>query len=154
MAANNFDFVAQVDAWANESADRLERIWKQSSQELASVANTHPPLPVDTGFLRASFLASTDAMPPIDPNAQNKARASVSQDFGQITAVISGATLGQTIYMGWTAAYALRLCFGFSGKDSLGRQYNQPPLGFARLAALQWPTIVSQVTAEAKSRAV
>jgi hypothetical protein len=147
------DFAAQIDAWATESADRLERIWKASSQELGSIANRNPPLPVDTGFLRASFQASTEAMPSINSKATNKDRNAAPSDFGQISAVIATATLGQTVYMGWTAAYAMRLEFGFSGVDSLGREYNQPPIGFARLAAAQWPSIVSSVVAEAKSRA-
>lgn len=148
---HNLNFAAQVDAWARETEDRLERIWKQSSQELGSIANN--AVPVDTGFLRASFMASTEAMPSIDESAQNKEGASVSQDFGQITTVIQGATLGQTIFLGWTAAYALRIEFGFNGTDSLGRKYNQPPQAFARLTAEQWPVIVSSVVAQAKTRA-
>lgn len=151
MATTNLNFAAQVEDWAKETADRMERIWKASTQELGSVANN--AVPVDTGFLRASFMASNDAMPEINKSAQNKEGASVSQDFGQITAVIEGATLGQTIYMGWTAAYALRIEYGFNGTDSLGRKYSQPPRGFARLAAAQWPAIVSGVVAQAKARA-
>lgn len=141
MTVSNLDFAATVGDWAKESEDRLERIFKASSQELGSVANNG--VPIDTGFARASFRASTSEMPAIDPNATNKSGAPVSGS-GEISTVIASATLGQTIYMGWVAAYIEYLEFGHS---------KQAPQGFARLAAAQWPSIVSGVVAEAKSRA-
>jgi hypothetical protein len=141
MAVSNLDFGATIDAWANESADRMERIFKASTQKLGSIANNG--VPIDTGFARASFRASTDSMPMIDPNATNKHGLSMSFDIGEISVVIASASLGQTIFMGWSAAYILPLEFGHS---------KQAPQGFARLAAAQWPAIVSEVTAEAKVR--
>ncbi len=139
----NLNFAGQVDEWTKETADRLDRVWKASTQELASVANNG--VPIDTGFARASFRASNEAMPLINPSATNKGRAAVSQDFGEITTTIASAKLGGTIYLGWTAAYINVLEYGHS---------KQAPQGFARLAAAQWPSLVSQVVAEAKSRAV
>jgi len=135
------DFAATVDAWCTESTDRMERIWKASAQQLGSIANNG--VPVDTGFARASFQASTDSMPAIDPGATNKAHTPVGFDFGEISTTIASATLGQTIFLGWSAAYILPLEFGHS---------QQAPQGFARLAAMQWPSIVSGVVTEAKSR--
>lgn len=142
MTVSNLDFISAVDNWARETSDRLGRIFKASAQELGSTANNG--VPVDTGFARASFQASTDSMPAIDPGKTNKAGTPVSQSFGQITATIESATLGDTIYMGWTASYILPLEYGHS---------KQAPQGFARLAAAQWPSIVSGVVTEAKSRA-
>ena len=139
MATQN---LAVVDDWANESADRLERIWKQSSQELGSIASAG--VPIDLDFAHASIRASTESMPLIDPAASNKEKKPVSFNFGEISTVIQSATLGQTIYIGWTAAYIMPLEYGHS---------KQAPQGFARLAASQWETIVSGVVAEAKVRA-
>ena len=82
-------------------------------------------------------------MPAIDANATNKAGTPHPQDFGQISATINSATLGGTIYLGWTAAYIMPLEYGHS---------KQAPQGFARLAAAQWPQIVSSAVAEAKTR--
>ncbi len=141
MAATGLDFSATVGAWAHESEARLEAIWKQSAQELGSVANNG--VPVDTGFARASFRASTSEMPAIDPGATNKHGGTFPQDMGSISTTINSATLGGTIYLGWTAAYILPLEYGHS---------QQAPQGFARIAAMQWPEIVSGVVAEAKSR--
>jgi hypothetical protein len=142
MAVSNLDFVSAVDDWARETSDRLERIWKASSQELGSIANNG--VPIDTGFARASFQTSTESMPKIDPGKTNKSGAPVAQDFGTISATINSATLGGTIYMGWTASYILPLEYGHS---------KQAPQGFARLAAAQWVSIVSGVVSEAKTRA-
>ncbi len=136
------DFAATVDAWCTESADKLEKIWKESARELGSVASNG--VPVDIGFARASFQASTDSMPMIDPSKTNKEKRPATLNFGEISAVIASATFGQTIYLGWTAAYILPLEYGHS---------KQAPQGFARLAAAQWPSIVSGVVGEAKSRA-
>lgn len=141
MAVSNLDFAATVDAWAKESEDRLERIWKMSTQELGSIANNG--VPIDTGTARASFTASTESMPKINPSASKKS-GPVSFDFGTISAVIASATLGQSIFMGWSVNYILPLEYGHS---------KQAPQGFARIAAAQWPGIVSGVVAEAKSRA-
>lgn len=135
------DFAATVGSWATEAEGRLERIWKAAAQELGSVANN--AVPVDTGFARASFRGSTDSMPLINPNATNKGGGAVSGS-GEISTVIASATMGQTIYLGWTAAYILPLEYGHS---------QQAPQGFARIAAAQWPTIVSSVVGEAKARA-
>jgi hypothetical protein len=142
MATSNLNFAAQVDDWAKETQDRLERIFKASSQELASIAINGTP--VDTGFARASWRVSTEAMPQIDPAATNKSHAIVAPDLGEISASIASAKLGGTLFVGATAAYIVVLEYGHS---------KQAPQGFARLAAAQWPAIVARVTAEAKSRA-
>jgi hypothetical protein len=66
-------------------------------------------LPVDTGFLRASLLASTNAMPTLREDAKPEEGKTYSFTDDQIALVISGAELGQTIYAGYTAAYARRV---------------------------------------------
>lgn len=141
MAVSNLNIGDYVDAWCRESVERLEAVWKESVQELCSIANNG--VPVDTGFARASFQASTSEMPQIDPGATNKSRAAVAQNDAQVASVIASANLGDTIYAGWTAAYILPLEYGHS---------QQAPQGFARLAAMQWPQIVQAKLAEAKSR--
>lgn len=141
------DFAGVVDAWATESADRMERIWKASTQRVhaAVVENlSGGVVDVQTGFLRASDQASTDAMPPIVKGSRPSPGASYSQDFGQISTVISSAQLGMTIHIGWVAEYGPYLEFG---TDHIS------PRGFVRLAAVQWPQFVSETVAEAKSRA-
>ena len=140
--AKGQSYAAQVEAWVRETDQRLEAVWKESAQRVASLANNG--VPIDLGYARASIRASTEQMPKIDRAADNDARASVVPDFGNITLVIVNARLGQTIYVGWTAAYILPLEYGHS---------QQAPNGFLRIAAAQWPRIVEQVSAELKARA-
>lgn len=137
----NLSFSAQIDAWVAKIPDRAERVWKESTKRVVSIANNG--VPVDLGFARASIRGSTESMPAIDPDFDNKERKPYADAFGEIVLLIENATLGQTIYVGWTASYVLPLEFGHS---------KQAPSGFVRLAAAQWPRIVGEVTAEAKAR--
>lgn len=140
-SVSNLSFAAQIDSWVSETQDRAERVWKESTKRVVSIANNG--VPIDLGFARASIRGSTESMPTIDPDFDNKERKPYADAFGEIVLLIDSATLGQTIYVGWTASYVLPLEFGHS---------KQAPNGFVRLAAAQWPRIVGEVTAEAKAR--
>ncbi|MGB6080219.1 MAG: HK97 gp10 family phage protein [Xanthobacteraceae bacterium] len=137
----NRNFAASVDSFVRETEQRMLAVFRESTQRTASIANNG--VPVDTGFARASIRASTESMPQINPNAKGKEGAAYPADFGNVTLTIAGAELGQTIYVGWTAAYMLPLEFGHS---------KQAPSGFVRLAAAQWQHTVDQVTAELRAR--
>lgn len=135
---NNLSFGAQINSWVRETDQRMTAVFRESTQRVASIADNG--VPVATGFARASIRGSLESMPPINPNVKG---GTPSGSFGEISLVIAGATLGQTIYIGWTAAYVLPLEFGHS---------KQAPSGFVRLAAAQWPQVVSRVTEELKGR--
>lgn len=146
MAATNLNFSAAVDSWVKETNQRMEAVFKQSTQEISSIAVQNLSggvVNVQTGFLRASERASTESMPSIDPKAYPEPNGHYPFDEGQISLVINSAELGQTIFLGWTAAYSGFIEWGTS---------KMAPRGFVRLAAAQWQTVVSRVTAEAKAR--
>ncbi len=121
---------------------RQEAIFRESAEALMEQANTPEgrggKMPVDTGFLRNSSVASKDG--PGTPDSSDPAL------------VFAALQLGETVWAGWTAAYAMRMEHGFSGKDSLGRQYEQAGKGFMRAAAQNWDFIVNEVTAKVKAR--
>lgn len=148
--AGQKSFSASVSDWVQQSERRMTAVFKQSAQDVILMVKEKSP--VDTGFLRASLLASTSAMPLIDPEANNPEGASVGDNDAQVALVIAGAQLGQTIYAGFTAAYARRIEYGFKGEDSLGRTYNQEGVGMVRLAAQEWQNIVYRNSALAKAR--
>lgn len=136
-------FQAQVEKWANQTTRDLELIFKQSAQEVFSKAQTPVAqggnMPVDTGFLRNSFVAGLNGSTSLTgPDAY--------------VAAIAGAKLGDVVFGGWTAKYAARMEFGFFGQDSLGRTYNQAGMGFARKAVMQWQQIVERNAAKVRSR--
>lgn len=133
-------FTAGMTKWAKKSQDRVEAVFKMASQDLANEVRVPKGaggnMPVDTGNLRRSLMASTSAMPSVKDGKFDQ------DNDGQISLVIDNAHLGDTIYLGFQAAYARRMEYGFVGKDALGRTYNQQGNGFVRLAAQRWPAIV------------
>ncbi len=141
MTVSNLQFSAQVSDWVKQTQARMTAVFRESTQRVVSAAQAR--IPVDTGFARASIRGSLDSMPQIDPAFRGQP-GNTYADSGEVTLVIAGATLGQTIYVGWTANYVIYLENGHS---------QQAPSGFVRLAAMEWPRIVSEVSAEAKSRA-
>lgn len=144
-------FEAQVDDWVRETEARMTAVFRQSVQEVIEAANLPVKqggrMRVDTGFLRSSGRASKSDMPSILPGA-NPPPGSPKNSFdfngGEISLVIAGADLGETIYYGYTAAYAAAREYGARG---------QSPDMFVRGAAQRWPQIVAKVTQEAKARA-
>lgn len=134
------NFSAQVSAWVRETDQRIEAVFRESSQRV--ISDMQQRTPVDTGFARASVLVSTSAMPSIDPAKKGDGKPH-SADATQISLAIAGAEIGETIYAGYTAAYARALEYGHS---------KQAPNGMVRLAAQRWPQIVAEVSAEAEAR--
>ncbi|GGF24350.1 hypothetical protein GCM10011321_14660 [Youhaiella tibetensis] len=136
-------FSAQVSAWAAQSEQRITAVFRQSAQgvarEVKKPVAAGGNMRVKTGFLRASLMASTSQMPRINPEAKPATGAadnSYSEDQN-VTLVIAGADIGQTIYLGFTASYARP------------REYED---GFVRLAAQRWPQIVEECARLIKSR--
>lgn len=141
MATTPLNFSAQIDAWTAAVKERAEAVFRESTKRTISIAQSYTP--VDTGYLRASIRASTTSMPPINP-AGRPTGTSYPYNAGEVVLVITGAQLGQTIYAGWTANYAIYVEMGTS---------RTPPRGFVARAAQQWQATVNAVTSEAKSRA-
>ena len=139
-------FAAQVSAWVAETKQRQEAVYKESAQRVVAVMQTPRGaggfMRVDTGFLRASLVATTSAaLPPTieKPDGDGK----FSYDAGQISLVIAGADIQTPITVVYTANYARHREYGARG---------QAPDRFVALAAQQWPRIVNEVCAEAQRR--
>lgn len=138
--ANEGQFTAAVSNWVRETPQRLTGVFRESTQRVAAKAAN--AVPVDTGFARASVRASLEAMP--ETIEKPKGVESFPFDFSDVVLTIAKAELDDPIFIGWTANYAIYLEYGHSA---------QAPSGFVRIAAEQWPQIVSEVSAELKQRA-
>jgi hypothetical protein len=140
-------FSAKVAAFAAKVPGAVEAVFKEAVQEVTEEmlkpTSEGGRMRVDTGFLRASALASTTAMPRIIASSGPVEGQTYPADFGQIEAVIAGADIESTIYVGFTAGYAAFREFGSNG---------QAPDAFVRTAAQQWQPIVDRKAAELKSR--
>ena len=140
-------FEAQVADWVKGVIEAEEVLFKEATQEVISQAQRTRAeggrMRVDTGFLRASLMASTSAMPSINPGAQPVEGQKYPYNEAEVVLVINSAELGQTVYAGWTAAYAAHREYGANG---------QPGDLFLNLAAQRWPAIVNEKAAEIRSR--
>lgn len=134
--AGQQSFAAQIDEWARQSKERLEAVFHEATQRTVSLAIEYTP--IKTGFLRASIRGSLSAMPSLQ--AANDA-GPVRQANGDILLTIIGSELGQTIFIGYTAAYAAHVEYGTS---------KMAPRRFVGKAAAQWQATVNQVVSELK----
>lgn len=144
-------FAATVGAWCEKVPSALEVIFKESAQELVSqldqllvdMVYNGPPAASGykrTGFLRASLMASTTAMPTL---SRANPGVSVPADLGDVILVINGADLGDVLYLGYTANYAAYVAFGARGAA---------PRPWVDLVAQRWIMIVDEVAARVKQR--
>jgi hypothetical protein len=132
-------FSADVGAWVRETEARMTAVFRESSQRV--IERMQRTAPVDTGFLRASLQVAVNAPLPTANRPRPEGSGFQSPSY---SAVIAGARLGDYITAGYGALYAPYLEFGANGRA---------PVAWVRGAAEQWPVIVAQVAAEARSRA-
>jgi hypothetical protein len=93
-------------------------------------------LPIDTGYLRASFTARRgDVDLPLTDRPSDE--RTYTFDGSPVSAVLASTPLGQTITLGFTAKYAYPMEFRYA---------------FTRLPLQRWPQIVANTAAEAMLR--
>jgi hypothetical protein len=141
-------FTAHVSAQVARAKGLMLAVRNESVQRLIAIAQTPVAkggnLPVDTGFLRASGVATSDGSLPPLKGAPPAGDHKYSYDVGAVTLVIAQANIEATIIFAYTAKYARAQEYGSRGRA--GRR-------FVALAAQQWPQVVAEVVAEARGRA-
>ncbi len=132
-------FSAQVAGWAEKVPEAIEAVRNQSAadvvKEMQTLTTEGGRLPFKTGFLWASLMASTSVMPSINRNAKPGDGQAYQFDFSTVEAVIAGASLEDTLYFGYTAAYAGHQEYGANGR---------PPAAFVRSAVQNWDQHVNR----------
>ena len=127
MADGLLIFVAQVDKAVAKSKSKLDRLVRQSANELIKDAQVPVAkggrMPVLTGFLRNSLL--TDV----------KGKATSEGEDSYVTA-LRGVKAGDSIRFTWTALYAMIVEGGYGAR---------PARFFARGAAEKWKGIVERI---------
>lgn len=141
------NFSAQVADWVKNGKTACEAVFRESAQRVVDIMQTTRGaggnMPIDTGFLRASLVASSTSMPQIRADAKPAPGASYGYDSGPIALVINNTPLGGKVFTGYTANYSSYAEFGTS---------KTPARLFVTLASQKWPTIVKQVEAELSAR--
>lgn len=150
-------FADAVAAFAEKVPGAAEAVFRQSAQDIAQEMSDNLSIGkpnVVTGFLRASMAASLTDMPVM--NSENvPAKDALPNQYAavvdEVITVIAGANIEDTIHIGFTAAYARRLEYGFKGSDSLGRSYTQDGYAYIRNAVLKWEDIVNANAAKVRA---
>jgi len=139
-------FTASIEQWVLDTKVFVEAVIKESTQEVVRLMkvpiSAGGNMPVDTSFLQNSLVGVEGVViPPMDPSATGKG-GPVMGNATAIETLIANWTPGTSMSFGFIAIYAARQNYGFTGTDSLGRNYNQPGRHFVDLAVQQWPRIV------------
>jgi hypothetical protein len=115
-------FSAQNRTWSDKAKRNTGLVMKKSVQNLANdlIGNARSGagpgnIPVVTGNLRNSLMASTAPIMTTEGPV-------VGGDVGAQILTWQPET-GKPLYLGWQAAYARRINYGFTGADKLGRVY-------------------------------
>ena len=95
-------------------------------------------IPVDTGNLMRSLMASTAAMPMATSDGDT------GDQIGQVTGTILGWQEGQTLWMGYTMKYAPMMEFGFVRRNGTP----QPGYFFVREGVNKWPRYLKEAENE------
>jgi hypothetical protein len=129
---------AVVDRWVRATKQRQLVVLQTAAQSLFEEANMSRfkggKMPIDVGFLKASFDASPNGMPSGPGRFDGGA---LPDNSGNVSAVVSNMRVGDVIFAGWTAVYARR------------QEYEH--YGFARSAVDNWQTHVNNAVAVAKA---
>lgn len=138
MARNRQDFAAQVKAFTDRAKRKQEVIFRTSAARVLNEANVPKGqggrMPVDTGFL------------------VNSSTAGKTPEAGQDPALVFATVeVGETVYAGWSAEYAMRQEFGFHGPDALGRVYAQEGNAFLRTSVQRWQEYVNDAAQHAEA---
>lgn len=140
---SNQRFTADLAKWAHDVEVSMDALARQSIQSL--VENVKYDTPFDTGNLLGQWQPSINSEPPSGLLPPGASESAISLAIAQLKA-------GDIYYQSNNAAYALRIEYGFVGKDSLGRNYNQPGRFFVQGAIARWPQIVTFVAADLSGR--
>lgn len=136
-------FAAQVEEWVRKTKAREEAVFKMSVQDV--VTATDAGVPVDTGYLKNSGELRINA--PLPAADRQPGEAITKTDF---VASIAGIKAGDFVTYGYSAVYGPRVHWGFTGQDSLGRNFNQTGNPWILRAVSKWPEIVAANVAKAK----
>ncbi len=146
------EFAAAVGQWAERTKGRLDAVLRESASTLAETVIVGsvwgPGTPVDTGYARASWVASLNAPSDVlpagpPPTAAGRARGGVlySSGLDAVGGVIGQFGAGQVLYLQNNTAYLAYLEYGLT----VPKASDTPP-GWVAQASRQWPAIVAATT--------
>lgn len=145
------NFAATISDWCARVPEAIDAVLKGSAQdfmrdmqeELDRLVYQAPPAPSGyqrTGFLKASLVASTDAMPQL---VRDNPGMPVEWDEAPVALVITGWDGDGQLFLGYSAKYGLMVHSGAG---------NAIPRPWVTLTVQKWQQIVDRRAAEVKRR--
>ncbi len=139
----SFPFSDSVENWRRATVAQVLLV--QHKATITFLRSAQDMIPVLSGFARSSVRVSLSSLPQVDPTLYGNKHLTYSWDEENSVWLIQQAELGDTVFIGWRAAYIPDLEMGSS---------SQAPLGFIRLNAQMWPQFVSEAVRDAKNTPV
>lgn len=128
-------FAAQLQDFADLTRLDIVDVFQGSVQDVLDVMDTPEAkggrMPVATGTLRNSQVSGLNG-------------SFDTQGAGAFALTVDGMDIGDTAQFGYTVEYAPRQEFGFVGRDTLGREYNQTGKHFMGSAAALFPQFAAE----------
>jgi hypothetical protein len=145
MAVNRYSraFELKIPKWVESANGKLDAVARQTCFEMGKLVIEATP--VDKGFLRGSWQPSI-GKPDGELAAINDPGGAGS--LARVSLVASQVKAGDIFYMTNGAVYAMRVEFGFVGKDSLGRTYNQTGRYYVTGTVAKFQSVVREVIAD------
>ena len=148
VSRNQARFAGKINSWVSQTDERMNYVHREATWKL--IKEMQNTVPYKDGYLKASLSTSLNLAPlPADVEAIGNPgtwNEQVAYDL------VHDSTYEDRIVSNYTMVYARRLEYGFTGTDSLGRSYNQPPRGWVRKAAQKWKRFVALSVQEAKGK--
>jgi hypothetical protein len=148
MAGGGMAFGAAVSKWCMESEARMKAVRNIAIEEM--VEDMQKPvgaggsMPVDVGFLRASFVAAKGAVR-LPATFKPEGPGRYSYNGSELSLVLATAKADETITLGWTANYAAHANYGSRGR---------PGRLFMELGMQRWPQYVARAAERTFAAAV
>lgn len=123
-------FAVDVRQWVEKAKGNVDLAYQATA--MLALGRVKELTPVKTGFLRASWTVVSGG-----------SGSATSGQEGAL-AVIANLKAGDAIALVNPAPYAMRINFGFVGKDSLGRHYNQKGRHMVEQTMAEMPQLAEQ----------
>ncbi len=138
-------FELKLNDFARKAGDRANAAVREAMLEFSARVKVRTP--VDTGRLRGAwnFEATT-----VDASNIGIAIAAAAAFGSDAAPGLPETVIGTKIYLTNPMPYARRIEFGFHGTDSLGRYYNNAPVGMVGLTVLEFRGILDESVRSAR----
>lgn len=138
-------FTAQLKEFADLTKRNMRAVASESIQDVVEAAQT-PQL----GITKGATSFEVGKIPVAEDDLINSLTTDGVEGADSYVAAIAGFEIGDVMSFAWTMEYAYRIELGFTGTDSLGREYDVPGRHFVGTNAARFQEFVENRVAEVR----